>query len=471
MDYLVRQGRHKRKVVILSDILQGGISEVDLYSEVSDILSGHNTDLLVGIGTSMEKYSGLFKMPVHFYRTAADFIQHLPELKIKNSDILIKGARPFGFETISARLQQKAHETVLEINLNALASNFNYLKSLLPAGTKTMAMVKAFSYGSGLLEIASHLRFLGVDYLAVAFADEGVELRQAGITLPVMVMSPEPDAFGAMISYSLEPEIYSFRMLSHFLNEARRVSVKDFPVHIKFDTGMKRLGFEAADVEELSAILNDQHYLRVKSVFSHLVAAEDAQEDEFTLSQVEKFQSIAGKLTDLLGYKPEMHLLNSAGMMRFPRFSFNMVRLGIGLYGIGPDDTEKLQNVVSLKTVISQIRKVPKGETVGYNRKGMVEKDSLIATIPLGYADGLSRRLGNGNAEFRIGNARVKTIGNVCMDMCMVDVTGLNVNEGDEVIVFNDQKSLLRLAKASETIPYEVLTGISRRVKRVYFHE
>ena len=473
LGFLAQQNQHSERVLILSDILQSGFDEEQLYTEVSELINQQNINMLIGIGPAISKYADKFQIKNRFFIHADDCIKHLSELKLNNVTILLKGARKFEFEKISNILQQKAHETVLEVNLNAFVNNLNAYKALLKPGTEVMAMVKAFSYGSGMFEIANLLQFEKVNYLTVAYADEGIELRQAGISMPIMVMSPEPGSFEKMLEYNLEPELYNLRILQMFQNEVKRLGKQKVNVHIKLDTGMRRLGFEESEIDLLLFKLKNNSWFKVKSVFTHLVSADDPKEDEFTFIQIERFKEMSKKIKTTLGYEFSKHILNSAGVERFPNSSFDMVRLGIGLYGFCTGTTlkGKLQNVISLKTVISQIKQVPADETIGYNRKGVLTRDSVIATIPIGYADGLDRRLSNGVGKFKINGTIVPVIGNICMDMCMLDITDIEAKEGDEVIIFDSAEAALSLSDSIGTIPYEVLTGISRRVKRVYYHE
>lgn len=479
IDFLNQQHQHERHTLILSDILQSGRSEQALYAEVAALLSKKGIHRLIGIGEAICRNRDLFEVPEkNFYTDTASFLQSFSISSFRDETILLKGARAFGFEAISKVLQQKTHETVLEINLNALVHNLNYFRSRLQPGTKLMAMVKALSYGSGSFEIANVLQFHRADYLAVAYADEGIELRKAGITLPIMVMNPEEQSYDAMIQFRLEPEIYSFRVLSLFDEAAQRQrrigeDIPPLPVHIKLDTGMRRLGFEEADLNELIVRLRNNKQLVVRSVFSHLAGSDEPVHDGFTKQQVDRFAAMSGKLQQHLGVPFLRHILNSAGISRFPDAQFDMVRLGIGMYGIGvtPEEQALLQNVSTLKTTISQIKNVPEGETIGYSRKGKAMRPTQIATVPIGYADGLNRRLSNGQGVLWVNGQAAPIIGNVCMDMCMIDITGISAREGDEVIVFGDAASIGRMAKDLGTIPYEVLTNVSARVKRVYFQE
>ena len=481
VDFLMQQNQHPRRTVILSDILQTGRDKQELYREIAELFVLKKIDRVIGIGRDISKYSAMFPMDGHFYLTADEFLSRFPLSDFHNETILLKGARLFEFEKISQVLQQKAHETVLEVNLDAMVQNLNHYRSKLGPGVKTMAMVKAFSYGSGSFEIANLLQYHRVDYLAVAYADEGVELRKAGIRLPVMVMSPEEQSLDLLLKYNLEPEIYSLHILGLIEKaiERNQTALQDaVPVHIKLDTGMHRLGFGEEGLDELSERLRLNPHLRVRSVFSHLAASEDPAEDAFTRTQIRLFEKMSKKITQNLDGPVLRHILNSAGITRFPEAQFDMVRIGIGLYGVGADEAgqAQLRNVSTLRTVVTQVKRIPAGDTVGYNRLGKAARELLIAIVPVGYADGLDRRLGNGCGSLFLHGQPVPIIGNVCMDLTMLDVTslsenGIEVKEGDEVIVFGDRYPAGELAKRAGTIPYEILTGISARVKRIYFHE
>jgi Alr-MurF fusion protein len=477
LDFLNQQKQHNKRTVILSDILQSGKNEKNLYTEVAELLSKKNVTRLIGIGTAISNQSELFRMEKNFYRSTEDFIKELHTYSFYNETILLKGARLFGFERITKVLQQKAHETVLEINLNALVHNLNYYRSRLRPETKIMAMVKAFSYGSGSFEIANTLVFHRVDYLAVAYADEGMALRKAGISIPIMVMNPEEQSFETMITYYLEPEIYSFRILSHFSETLKRrtaeLNNKTFPIHIKLDTGMRRLGFETADINELVIRIRNNKFLKIDSVFSHLAGSDESVHDSFTKKQIEIFTKASHEIQSHFNYQIPRHILNSAGIIRFPEAQFEMVRLGIGLHGIAatPAEQKQLQTVSTLKTTISQIKTVRAGESIGYNRKGIATQDMQVATVGIGYADGLSRRMGNGIGKMLVNGKFAPIIGNVCMDMTMINITDIPSSEGDEVIVFGSEYTISQMAIDMGTIPYEALTGISQRVKRIYFHE
>ncbi len=475
LDFLNQQKQHPKKTLILSDILQSGQSDEQLYKEVAELIHKKGVTRLIGIGEAVSGQQGQFDCEKSFYKSTADFISQYNNSFFRDETILLKGARVFGFEAISKIIQQKAHETVLEINLNSIVHNLNYFRSKIKAETKIMAMVKAFSYGSGSFEIANILQFHRVDYLAVAYADEGIELRKAGITMPIMVMNPEEQGYDAMIQYNLEPEIYSFRVLGLFEESLKRSehNHQPIPIHIKLDTGMHRLGFDEQDVNELIVRIKNNKHLTIKSIFSHLAASDEAEHDGFTWTQIKRFNTMSSTIKSHFTYPIIKHILNSAGISRFPDAQFEMVRLGIGLYGIGADATEQkqLQNVSTLKTSISQIRNITAGETIGYSRKGVAIKDMQIAVVPIGYADGLSRKLSNGKGKMIIKGQPAPIIGNVCMDMCMIDITNIKANESDEVIVFGDSYSITEVAKDVGTIPYEILTNVSRRVKRVYYQE
>lgn len=476
LNYLKQQSRNSTKTVILSDIEQSGQSDKTLYKEVAKLLRQNKIDTLIGIGKNISANAAAFTTGKIFFENTSDFVNavNARELQFANSTILLKGARSFGFEKISQLLQQKSHDTVLEIDLNKLTENINYYRSLLKSGTQIMCMVKATGYGSGSSEIAKTLQHIGVNYLAVAYADEGVELRNAQIGLPIMVMSPEEDSFEDILNHHLEPEIYSFRILELFCKQLERSGHSEpYPVHIKIDTGMHRLGFEEKDLFRLAETLSGLSQIKVKSVFSHLVGTDNPELDHFTNDQIQIFERACSALETKLGYGFLKHICNSGGITRFKNAHYDMVRLGIGMYGVGVNaqEQEHLQNVSALKTRISQIKHLSKGQTVGYNRNGKAESDISIATIPIGYADGFRRDLGNGKYSVYINKIPCKTIGNICMDMCMIDITGLNCREGDEVIIFENFGQVKNLAAAMGTIPYEVLTSISTRVKRIYVHE
>ncbi|KAA9042284.1 bifunctional UDP-N-acetylmuramoyl-tripeptide:D-alanyl-D-alanine ligase/alanine racemase [Ginsengibacter hankyongi] len=476
LNFLEQQKQHKKHTVILSDILQSGKHPHELYKEVAKLFKHRKIDRLIGIGTdifSMQMEFSFLKEK-RFFKNVDEFLLSFNHLNFQDETVLIKGARSFSFEEISHKLEQKAHQTVLSINLNAIVHNLKQYKSLLRPGTKIMAMVKAFSYGSGGFEIASVLEYNKVDYLAVAYADEGVELRKAGITLPVMVMNAEPSTFESIVNYNLEPEIFSFNILNEFGNFLKSSGINYYPVHIKIDTGMHRLGFTSEDIDALNDMLKGNSLIKVVSVFTHLVAAENVKEDEFTLQQSKIFKNCCERIEDTLGYKFIKHISNTAGITRHPHLQMDMVRLGIGLYGIDGNKKmqQRLKNVTTLTTTVAQIKKVKAGDTVGYGRNARLQKDSTIATVRIGYADGYPRSVGNGIGKMMLHGKMLPVVGNVCMDMTMLDITELEAaKEGDEVIVFGESLPLNLLAAWSQTIPYEIMTGISQRVKRVYFEE
>ncbi len=475
LDFMLHQRHLRKRTVILSDILQSGRDEKELYNEIAELMKLKNIDRIIGIGTAISKQADCFKIEKYFYSSLQEFIQQFDFSNFESEIILLKGARMFHFETISKLLQQKSHETVLEVNLSALIHNVNYYKSLLKPDVKIMAMVKAFSYGSGSFEIANILQFHHIDYLAVAYVDEGVELRKAGITLPMMVMHPEPNSYDTMIKYNLEPEISSFRMLD-MLEEALATSENTSPVgiHIKIDTGMHRLGFQKEDLKKLvGRIQGMQEQIFICSVFSHLASSDLPENDDFTNKQINKLIETSDFIKTYFNYPILVHILNSAGISRFPDAQLNMVRLGIGMYGVPVCKSEEnaLQNVCTLRTSLSQIKNIAAGDTVGYNLQWKAEKDTPIGVIPIGYADGLHRAYGNSVGKVLIKGKLAPIIGVVCMDMCMIDLTGIDAIEGDSVIIFGNDYSIKNVSNALGTISYEVLTGISRRVKRVYYQE
>ncbi len=472
LDFLMQQHQHPHKILILSDILQSGQSADKLYADVASLVNIKGVDKIIGIGSEIFKLGHLFPESSQFYQSTDEFIQRYSRGEFVNSAILLKGSRQFRFERISALLEQKSHRTILEINLNALVSNLNYFRGLLKPNVKVMAMVKAFSYGSGSHEIANLLQFHRVDYLGVAFADEGVALREAGITLPIIVLNPTFESYDLMIEYNLEPEIYNFSSLHGIIAATSKQGVMGFPIHLKVDSGMHRLGFMETEIDELVEAINAHPSIRVQSIFSHLAATDDSNLDEFTKTQIQCFERTSKHISEEIGYRPINHILNSAGIERFRDAQFDMVRLGIGLYGISAVHGQSLQVVNSLKTYIAQIKNLNAGETVGYNRKGVLTRQSVIATIPIGYADGLNRRLSNGVGSVLVNGVLAPIIGNVSMDTCSIDITGNpNTNEGDEVTVFGEKPSITELANQLQTIPYEVLTSVSRRVKRIYLQE
>lgn len=474
LDVMNQQQQHKSRTLILSDILQSGRDEMDLYAEIAHIVERKNVDMLIGIGKAISRQEKQFHVKSYFYPTVSAFLMQFPFSKFRNQTILLKGARAFEFEQIAMELQEKAHETVLEINFNHLVNNLNYYRSKIKPETKLMVMVKAFGYGSGNYEVSNVLQFHRADYLTVAFADEGVELRRTGITLPIMVMSPEVNSYDNIIKYDLEPEVFSFRNLS-FIERALDSMGAQIPlnIHIKLDTGMHRLGFAQQEIPELIRRIEANPLLHVRSVFSHLATADNPDEDAFTLRQIELYDEVSTMIVNAFPYKVLRHILNTAGITRFTKYQFDMVRLGIGLYGVPTCQADKgfLETVVSLKTTINQIKEIPAGDSIGYNRHGHADHEMRIGIVPIGYADGLSRLLGNGNGKFWINGHQVPVIGDICMDMCMIDLEGVDAHEGDTVVIFDAEHSVNDIAKACQTIPYEIMTSISQRVKRVYFQE
>jgi alanine racemase len=474
LDFQLSRRRDKKlkNTVILSDILQSGLMPKLLYKKVAELLRHKKVDRIIGIGRDLKENEAAFKMESEFYLTTEEFI-HSPSIKqFRDELILLKGSRIFHFERITELLEKKVHETILEVNLDAVVHNYNHFRSILRPETKIACMVKAFGYGAGSYELAKTLQEHRCDYLAVAVADEGEELRKEGVTLPIMVMNPEFGSFNALFEYRLEPEVYSFKLLEALIKEAGRRGITSYPIHIKIDTGMHRLGFRPEDVPEVCRKIKEQAGLYVRSVFSHLAGSDSATHDEFTLQQIHTCIQAAERIEKELEYPVIKHVLNSAGIERFPDYQLDMVRLGIALYGISATDhAERLQPVGSLKTTILQIQEIPAGSSVGYGRTNYVQRDSRIAVIPIGYADGLDRHLGNGVGEVVIHGKRCPVVGNLCMDISMIDVTDSDAQEGDDVIIFGKELPVSEIARKLDTIPYEILTSISPRVKRVYYKE
>lgn len=477
LNFLGQQNQHYKKTVILSDIYQSGLQKDELYKQVAQLIKDKRIERFIGVGADLTAYKKYFNLyEAHFYADTVALLQDLGSLHFREETILIKGSRSFEFERISRALGQKAHETVLEINLNTLLGNLNYYKAKLKPGVKVMAMVKAFSYGSGTFEVANMLQYNKVDYLAVAYTDEGIALREGGISLPVVVLNPGPLAYDKLTAYKLEPEIYSFTLLDEFVKYAQENEIVNYPIHIKIDTGMHRLGFEDYEIETLCDLLEVNKYVKVKSIFSHLAASDNEQHDLFTLKQIGAFEKAFKQIEEAIGYTALKHISNTSGITRWPTAQYDMVRLGIGLYGVDaavPADDAGLRPVATLKTTVSQVKKVPANDTIGYNRNGSLKKDGTIATVRIGYADGYLRAFGNGVGRMLVNGVLVPTVGNVSMDMCMLDISEVagDVREGDEVIVFDAQQRIEQLASQIGTIPYEILTNISQRVKRVYFYE
>jgi alanine racemase len=472
LDFLEQQKVHPKKTIILSDIFTSGISFEVLYHQVKQLLSKHKINRIITIGETIS--NELTELPnVISFSTTQDFLQQFNTQSFQNETILVKGARGFNFHEIVVVLEEKNHETILEINLDAISYNLNFYKSKLKPETKIMVMVKAFGYGNGGYEIAKLLEHQKVDYLGVAFADEGIELRKAGITTPIMVLNPENSSFNAMIAYNLEPEMYSITGLQAFLKIAQQQNISHYPIHIKLDTGMHRLGFEAPLISELRLLLKNNNFVKVKSVFSHLAASDDKTFNDFTQLQFDRFDALFSEIEKVIPSKPIRHILNTSAIFNYPEKQLEMVRLGIGLYGIGNSEQElqSLENVSTLKTIISQIRTVLPEESIGYSRKFRVTQKMQVATIPIGYADGIRRAWGNEKGYVIINERKATILGNICMDMMMVDVTEISCKVGDEVIVFGKNPKVTEIAEVTNTIPYEILTGISQRVKRVFYRE
>lgn len=475
LEFLQQQSPGLRRTAVLSDFMESGRAGEELYRDVAALLELYGVSRVYGIGEGITKHlsaqNGNFLFTA--YPSTSAFIAGFKSSQFYNEALLIKGARVYEFEQIAGLFERKVHQTVLQINLNALAHNLKEYGKLLHSGTKLMAMVKAFSYGSGGAEIASVLQYHNVQYLGVAYADEGVDLVRSGITLPIMVMNTDESTFGSVVEYSLQPVIYSFDLLQRFESYLKEQALQDYPVHIEVETGMNRLGFGYADIEPLAQYLSSTNAFRVQSVFSHLSSSEDASQDDFTRQQGELFGKAVGILEKYLPYSFIRHIANTAGILRHPDLQLDMVRLGIGLYGI---ETVKssldLQAVAMLRSTIAQVKHLKKGESVSYNRRWIAERDSVIATVRIGYADGYSRRFGNGTGKMWIGGRLAPVVGSVCMDMTMIDITDVpGAREGDEVIVFGQELPVQELAAWVGTIPYEIMTSVSQRVKRVYFHE
>jgi alanine racemase len=474
LNFLGQQEQRSQKIAILSDLLQTGQKEEELYAQINTLLRQKGVQKIIAIGEAFARNAHLISVEAQYFATTAEFLSKLSPHTFQDALILIKGARTFQFERIVHRLQQRVHGTVLEINLDALTHNLNFYRNRVGNDTRIMVMVKAFAYGSGSAEVAQLLQFHRVDYLAVAYADEGVVLRQNGIELPIMVMNPSASTFDKLVEYQLEPEIYSHKILDEWLGFMAELDNKcNLKIHLKLDTGMHRLGFAEADLPALIQLLKQHPELEVASIFSHLVGADEAIHNDFSKLQYERFMAGSAQLEAALGYRPLRHLLNSAGIVRFPDYKLDMVRLGIGLYGVEVNRQEQrsLQQIGTFKTVVSQVKHLPAGETIGYSRQGILKKASSIATIALGYADGYDRRFSKGVGKVLINGTLCPVVGNVCMDMTMVDTTGMSVQEGEEVIIFGNDLPITYLADEIGTIPYEILTGISERVKRVFYKE
>lgn len=476
LDFMNRRPDHKgrRRTLILSDILQSGDTDKDLYNKVAFLCEKRGVEKFIGIGEGLLGQRSAFRHlgKKHFFATVNAFIHSDVFANLHDEVILLKGARQFGFDRLTELLVKKVHETVLEVNLNAVVDNLNWYRSFLKPETKLVCMIKADAYGAGAVEIAKTLQDHRVDYLAVAVADEGVTLRKNGITSNIMIMNPEMSSFKTLFDYDLEPEVYCFRLLDALVKAAQKEGITGFPVHIKLDTGMHRLGFDPQkDMDELISRLKHQNAIIPRSVFSHFVGSDADSFDGFSARQFALFEEGSGKLQSAFKHKIIRHMDNSAGIEHFPERQMDMCRLGLGLYGINPRTNKIINNVSTLKTTILQLRHVPAGDTVGYSRKGTIEHDSLIAAIPIGYADGLNRHLGNRHCYCLVNGKKAAYVGNICMDVAMIDVTGIDCKEGDSVEIFGDHLPVTVLSDVLDTIPYEVLTTVSNRVKRVYFQD
>lgn len=473
LDVLAQQP-FPHKSLVLTDLLQSSMNRDALYRKVADLVNQYPIDDLILIGDYLPKYRDWFHADARTFRTTDAFFKTLSVQNVNNEAILLKGARPFQLEKISAFLEKKSHDTLLEINLQALIDNVKFFRGKLNPKTKMMAMIKANSYGTGSFEIAQTLEHHKIDFLGAAYADEGVELRKAGINLPILVMNPEQSSYSPIIDFKLEPEIYSMRVMELFVRKLKEKSVTTaYPIHIKINSGMNRLGFRPNELAALIDYLKSEKSVRIRSIFTHLATADVPEEKDFVYAQLACFDSAYAEISEALNIRPLKHALNSAGMIHFPEHQYDMVRLGIGMYGIS-DDAEvqkQLKTVATFKTVISQINEIERGESVSYGRKFKSERPTRVATIPVGYADGIRRSLGYGKGKVQVAGKWVPIIGTICMDMMMLDVTDVNCQEGDEVILFGESPSVTEVAQWLETIPYEVLTSISSRVKRIYYRE
>ena len=475
LDFMNRRPDHqgRRRTLILSDIFQSGEEPAQLYREVGELAVKRGVEKLIGIGPMILSCVDEFRTNEKYcFASVEEFIHSEVFKELHDEVILLKGARQFGFDKITELLVQKVHETVLEVNLNAVVANLNYYRSFLKPDTKLVCMIKADAYGAGSVEVAKTLQEHRVDYLAVAVADEGAMLRGNGITSSIMIMNPELSAFKTMFDYDLEPEVYSFRVLDALVKAAEKEGITGYPVHIKLDTGMHRLGFDPEkDMDKLIQRLKHQDAVIPRSVFSHFVGADSDDFDNFSALQFARFEKASKQLQDAFEHKILRHMDNSAGIEHFPERQMDMCRLGLGLYGVNSRNNEIINNVSTLKSTILQLRHVPADETVGYSRKGVLTRDSVIAAIPIGYADGLNRHLGNRHGYCLVNGQKAEYVGNICMDVALVDVTDIDCREGDTVEIFGDHLPVTVLSDVLDTIPYEVLTGISHRVKRIYFQD
>lgn len=473
LDFLYRRSETKglKRTLIISDILETGQNIKTLYRRVSQLVQSRGISKVIGVGPEISSCKEDFDIEKYFFNSSEELLASRCFDNLKNEIILIKGSRRFNFDQISDALELKVHETILEVNLANMVANLNRYRNMLKPETKMVCMVKASAYGAGSHEVAKTLQEHHVDYLAVAVADEGAELRKSGITASIIIMDPELTAFKTMFDYKLEPEVYNIYMLNALIKAAEKEGVSHLPIHIKLDTGMHRLGFEEKDIPELIKVLKAQHAVIPRSVFSHFVGSDSPLLDSFTKKQIALYDKMSKQLQDAFSHKILRHICNTAGIERFPEAQYDMVRLGLGLYGINPIDNSIINNVSTLKTTILQIRDVAAEDTVGYSRRGHLNRPSRIAAIPIGYADGLNRHLGNGHAYCLVNGKKAPYVGNICMDVCMIDVTDIDCKEGDQAEIFGDHLPITVLSDILDTIPYEVLTSISKRVKRVYYQE
>ncbi len=475
LDFLYRRSQMKglKRTLVLSDILDTGQNTSALYHRVSHLVKSRKIDRIIGVGPKISSSEARFLIEKEFYPDTLSLLEAIEDEQttFQHEAVLIKGARKFRFDLISDLLEEQVHETILEVDLKAMIDNLNFYRGMLQSTTKVICMIKASAYGAGSYEIAKTLQEHRVDYLAVAVADEGYELRKVGITSPIIIMNPEFSSFKTMFNYALEPEVYSFHLLEALIKAAKKEGVTNFPIHIKIDTGMHRLGFAPSDISRLVEFLKTQDAVIPRSVFSHFVGSDSKEFDDFTQNQINVFNEAAAQLQKNFSHKILKHICNSAAIERFPEAQFDMVRLGIGLYGVNPIDNSILHNVSTLKTTILQIREVKEGDTIGYSRKGKITRKSKIAAIPIGYADGISRGLGNGIGYCLVNGKKAPYVGNICMDVCMIDVTDIKCKEGDSVIIFGGELPITILSDSLNTIPYEILSNVSKRVKRVYYQE
>jgi alanine racemase len=463
-----------KTTVVISDILQSGMSDEELYTRVAQLVAHAEVDTIICIGERIKEHLDKFSCKRRYYASTEEFMRALSTEDIAGRTILLKGNRRSHFERVCHSLERRSHTTVLEVNLDAMTHNVGYFRRHLPMNHRLVAMVKAHSYGAGDVEVAQLMQRLGVSYLAVAFADEGITLREKGITMPIVVLNADAGSFDKMVAYSLEPEIYSLHSLCDFIASAERYGVSSYPIHIKLDTGMHRLGFVESELEDLLSALEQSRSVKVASVFAHLSCADDESQDDFTREQIALFDKMSSRIASALPYDIIRHTANSAAIERFPEARFDMCRLGLGLYGYGYCHNDELQPVAALKTRIVQLRQRKAGECIGYGRAGRLMRDSVIATIPIGYADGLDRHLGEGRWSMLVAGKPAPTVGRICMDSCMIDVTDIEgVQEGDQVVIFSSQSGNTTedMARVLGTIPYEILTSVPSRVKRIYVKE